>query len=211
MSAPASPSPPADAGAAQESQRRAERRQAIVERAARRFADIGYADCDMGNLAKDLGIAKGTLYLYFPSKEELFYACVDAGMQQMQAAVETAAEPHADPLERIWHAVRAYLEFFERHPEHVELFIQERASFKHRKQPTFFNYREQIRGRWRAVYLQLQQQGRIRSDVPVERMLEIVGNLLYGTMFTNHFAGRQISLDEQHAAVMAIIYRGLLP
>ena len=161
MSAPASPSPPADAGAAQESQRRAERRQAIVERAARRFADIGYADCDMGNLAKDLGIAKGTLYLYFPSKEELF--------------------------------------------------IQERASFKHRKQPTFFNYREQIRGRWRAVYLQLQQQGRIRSDVPVERMLEIVGNLLYGTMFTNHFAGRQISLDEQHAAVMAIIYRGLLP
>ena len=91
------------------------------------------------------------------------------------------------------------------------MFIQERASFKHRKQPTFFNYREQIRGRWRAVYLQLQQQGRIRSDVSVERMLEIVGNLLYGTMFTNHFAGRQISLDEQHAAVMAIIYRGLLP
>ncbi|MFO0901536.1 MAG: TetR/AcrR family transcriptional regulator [Pirellulales bacterium] len=210
-----SPMPPAASSTADpagnESQRRLEKRQAIVDVAARRFAEIGYADCDMAALAKDLGVAKGTLYLYFPSKEELFYACVDAGMQQLQAAVQNAAASQVDPLARISHAVRAYLAFFEAHPEHVELFIQERASFKHRKQPTFFHYREQIRSRWRSVYLELQQQGRLRADLPVERMLENVGNLLYGTMFTNHFAGRQISLDEQHAAIMAIIYRGILP
>lgn len=189
---------------------KAERRQAIIDAAARLFADIGYADCEIGRVAAELGIAKGTLYLYFSSKEELFYACVDTGMQQMQAAVQQAATQVDDPLERISRAVRAYLEFFERRPEQVELLIQERANFKHRKRPTFFDYREAIRARWRPVYVNLQRQGIVRSDLPVERMLENVGNLLYGTMFTNHFAGRSIPLDEQHAAIMAIVFNGIL-
>lgn len=183
---------------------------AILSVAARLFAEIGYADCEMGRLAAELGIAKGTLYLYFTSKEELFYACVDAGMRDMQQAVQAAAELVVDPVERISRAVRAYLEFFDRHPEQVELLIQERANFKHRKRPTFFDYREAIRARWRPIYTQLQTAGRIRADLPVDRMLENVGNLLYGTMFTNHFAGRNIPLDEQHSAIMSIILNGIL-
>ena len=65
--------------------RREERRQAIIEAAARLFAELGYTACEMERVAAELGIAKGTLYLYFSSKEALFYACVDAGMRQMQS------------------------------------------------------------------------------------------------------------------------------
>ncbi len=72
--------------------RREERRLAIVQVGARLFADLGYADCEMERVAAELGIAKGTLYLYFKSKEELFYACVDTGMRQMQAAVAKSAD-----------------------------------------------------------------------------------------------------------------------
>lgn len=201
---------PSSAARSVEPPGRVERRHAILDVAARLFAEIGYADCEMGKLATELGIAKGTLYLYFPSKEELFYACVDSGMRQMQATVQNAANQVTDPLERISRAVHAYLEFFEKRPEQVELLIQERANFKHRKRPTFFDYREAIRAQWRPVYVELQQTGRVRTDLAVERMLENVGNLLYGTMFTNHFAGRTISLADQHSAIMAILFRGIL-
>jgi AcrR family transcriptional regulator len=186
-----------------------ERRQAIVEAAARLFADVGYGDCEIERVAAELKIAKGTLYLYFSSKEALFYACVDAGMSALQQAINAAIEPAADPFQRIAAAVSAYLRFFEEHPQHAELLIQERASFKHRKRPTYFEYRDASRDRWRKLYNDLQESGRIRSDIEVERLLDTIGNLLYGTMFTNHFIGRSVGREEQEHATLEIIFRGI--
>lgn len=182
--------PRASAKAIQPNDRRVQRREAIVAAATRLFAELGFADCEMDRVAAKLAVAKGTLYLYFPSKEELFFACVDSGMRRLQEAVQSANEKLADPLERISRGVYAYLEFFDEHPDLAELIIQERASFKNRKRPTYFEHREANRGPWRELYKSLIAAGRLRKDFPVERLLDTVGNLLYGTMFTNHFLGR---------------------
>ncbi|HLJ10048.1 MAG TPA: TetR/AcrR family transcriptional regulator [Planctomycetaceae bacterium] len=192
------------------SERRAQRRQAIVETAARLFAQDGFTGCEMERVSAELGIAKGTLYLYFPGKQELFFACVDWGMNWMQQTVRAAAETAADPVERIRLGIRTYLAFFEEHPEYVELLIQERAIFKDRKQPTYFEYRAANVGYWKDQWRQLIAAGRIRSDLPVERIADTIGSLLYGTMFTNHFVGRSVSLDEQFEGIVQIMFRGLL-
>lgn len=192
------------------SERRAQRRQAIVETAARLFAQEGFAGCEMERVAAKVGIAKGTLYLYFPGKQELFFACVDWGMSWMQQTVRAAAESVSEPFERISVAIRSYLAFFEEHPEYVELVIQERAIFRDRKRPTYFEYRAANLEYWRELYRQLIASGRFRSDIPVERITDTIGSLLYGAMFTNHFVGRTVSLDEQNAALLQIMFRGLL-
>lgn len=54
-----------------------ERRQAIVEIAKRTFFENGYAGSSMSAIAADLGGSKGTLWSYFPSKEDLFAAVLD--------------------------------------------------------------------------------------------------------------------------------------
>jgi AcrR family transcriptional regulator len=192
------------------SERRAQRRQSIVETAARLFAQEGFAGCEMERVSAEVGIAKGTLYLYFPGKQELFFACVDWGMSWMQQTVRAAAESVSEPLERIAVAIRSYLAFFEEHPEYVELVIQERAIFRDRKRPTYFEYRAANLEYWRELYRQLIASGRFRSDIPVERITDTIGSLLYGAMFTNHFVGRTVSLDEQNAALLQIMFRGLL-
>lgn len=191
-------------------ERRLQRRLTIVETAARLFANLGYNECEMERVATEVGIAKGTLYLYVASKQALFYACVDLGMTQMQQAVLTAAEKAEGPFERISLAIHAYLNFFEKHPQYVELLIQERAIFKDRKRPTYFEYRDANVGVWRELYRSLIASGHLREDLPVERMLDTVGYLLYGTMFTNHFIGRAVSLEEQHTAMLEIVFRGIL-
>lgn len=191
-------------------ERRAKKSQAIVDAAARLFARHGYADCEMEQVAGDLKIAKGTLYLYFPGKAELFCACVDQGMREMQGAIRQAAEETCEPFEKISRAIRGYLEFFDAHPHYVELLIQERANFKSRKRPSYFEHRDANRGPWRTMYEQLIAEGRMRGDLPVERILDTIGNLLYGTMFTNFFAGRSVSIAEQHQALLAIVFRGIL-
>ena len=53
------------------------RRAAILARAEALFREKDYEDIRMSDLSTHLGLAKGTLYLYFPSKEALFFALVD--------------------------------------------------------------------------------------------------------------------------------------
>jgi AcrR family transcriptional regulator len=55
-----------------------ERREAIIEAAIQLFAEMGYERASMNELVKRLGGSKGTIYGYFPSKEELFVAVVRA-------------------------------------------------------------------------------------------------------------------------------------
>lgn len=187
-----------------------ERRQSIVQAAAALFAKIGFNDCEMQRVASRLRIAKGTLYLYFTSKEELFNACVDWEMQQMQAALAAATDGVADPFDRIAKAILAYLTFFDENPDYVELLIQERAIFRGRKRPKYFEYRDANRGPWREMYVDLIRAGRIRNDIPVERIMDTLGSLLYGTMFTNYFIGRSVPMADQFTAIFKIIMQGIL-
>src|SRR5438105_792279 len=193
----------------QTDQRKEARCRQIIEAAAELFAELGYSACEMDRVAAKLKVAKGTLYLYFKSKEELFYACVDHAMLRLQAAVNAAAAEIEDPLEKIPAAIRAYLVLFDEHPEYVELLIQERANFRDRQRPSYFKHRDANRGPWRDLYRGLIDAGRVRSDLPVERLLDTIGNLLYGTMFTNYFAGRSVSIDDQFESLIKIIFGGI--
>src|SRR5437762_3087013 len=184
-----------------------DRRQQIIEAAAALFTKLGYSECEMQRVATKLKIAKGTIYLYFTSKEELFSACVDWEMQQMGAAVNQAVAGVTDPFERISRAFLAYLTFFDEHPDYVELLIQERAIFRGRKRPAYFNYRDANRGPWREMYADLVRTGRVRSDIPVDRILDTIGSLLYGTMFTNYFIGRSVTMADQFTAIYEIVMR----
>src|SRR5436190_11294284 len=104
----------------------ASRQKEILEAAARLFAEHGYADTDTQLLADELGVGKGTLYRYFPSKRELFLAAVDRAMRQLRAHVDEAVAAADDPLDQIASGVRAFLAFCADHPEFVELLMQER-------------------------------------------------------------------------------------
>ncbi|QDU29766.1 HTH-type transcriptional repressor KstR2 [Anatilimnocola aggregata] len=186
------------------------RRCAIIATAAKLFAELGYSTCEMDRLATKLKIAKGTLYLYFSSKEELFCACVDDGMERLQVELRAAADGQEDPLEKIAAGIFAYLKFFDEHSHYAELLIQERAIFRNRKRPSYFEHRDSNRGVWRDIYRDLIAVERVRGDLPIERIMDTVGNLLYGSMFTNHFIGKSTSLADQFHAIWQIVMTGLM-
>ncbi len=185
------------------------RREEILRVAADLFAKHGYAGTDTQLLADELGVGKGTLYRYFPSKEDLFLATVDRVMREMRRMIDQSIEPIADPLEQISVAIRTYLTFFAEHPEYVELLMQERAQFKDRKKPTYFEYREANIERWRERYRILIAQGRIR-DMPVTRITDVIGDLVYGTMFTNYFTGPRKPPEAQARDILDVVFHGIL-
>ena len=88
--------------------RRKEARPAeILDAALACFAERGFAATRLDDVAKRAGITKGTLYLYFPNKEELFKAVVRqaivANIARGEALVAESSEPAAVLLERLIH------------------------------------------------------------------------------------------------------------
>lgn len=53
-------------------------RQALLAAAVRRFADDGYKAVALADVARDVGVTPAAVYAYFPGKEALFRAAVDA-------------------------------------------------------------------------------------------------------------------------------------
>lgn len=188
---------------------RKRREEQILDAAARLFAQRGYDRVNTQELADRLGVGKGTIYRYFASKRELFLAAVDRGMRRLRAYVDAAMEGIEDPFDRVAAATRAYLEFFNSHAEFVELLIQERAQFKDRPMPTYFVYREANIGRWRALLESLIAQGRVRP-LNVERITEVISDMLYGTMFANYFSGRTRQPAQQAEDVLQVAFLGIL-
>lgn len=188
---------------------KAARREEILDAASRIFAKLGYTEAEMEQIASRIHVAKGTLYLYFESKRELFFACVDEGLKQLQIQVLAATEGVDEPFAKITAGIRAFLVFFDAHPHVVELFIQERASFKDRKRPAYFIHRDVNRIPWKALYQGLADAGKIRADIPVEHLLDAIGNLLYGAMFTNRMNGRKITVEEQADQLTKFVFQGL--
>ena len=187
----------------------AARKEEILTQAARLFAEHGYDQTDTTALAETIGVGKGTVYRYFPSKRELFLAAVDRVMRMLREHVESRMASVDDPLEQIVNGVREFLQFFADHPGFVELLIQERALFKDRKRPTFIEHRLMYVERWLQFYRDLMAQGRVR-EIPADRITDVLGNLLYGTIFTNYFSGTTKSVDAQADDIIDVAFCGIL-
>lgn len=188
---------------------RSRREEEILDAAAKLFAEHGYSEMATQALADELGVGKGTVYRYFPTKRDLFLAAVDRMMSQLTANVDDAVAAVEDPVEQMRSGIRSYLAFFAQRPEAVELLIQERAHFRDRKKPTYFEYRDANRGRWAELVERLMRQGRIRT-MPVDRVMDVMGDLLYGTMFTNYFVGQRRPPAEQAADLFDVAFCGIL-
>ena len=186
-----------------------QRCQEILDAATELFAEQGYSDAGTQELADRLGVGKGTIFRHFPTKRDLFLAAVDRVMGRLRERIDASLEGVDDPLTRISTAVRSCLAFFHEHPRYVELIVQERALFKDRTKPTYGVYREKNMARWADMYRTMIGDGRVR-DIPPERIAEVIGDLIYGTIFTNYFAGRSTPPDEQADDILDIVFSGIL-
>lgn len=189
----------------------AKRSEAILDVAVKVFAQRGFGPTDVQEIADLAGVGKGTIYRHFESKERLFLAAAEQGAQRLSAVVEAAAAAATDPVEIIRAAVVAFLAFFDQHPEFIEIVIQERANFPDRQTPTFFRCEadREKDSEWEAMLHGMMDAGIVRK-LPVEQIMDTVGQCCFGAIFVNYFAGRKKPLAQQSHELLEIVFHGIL-
>jgi AcrR family transcriptional regulator len=87
-----------DGRAARAERRRAERREAILAAAKTVFRDKGYHQASVHDIIDEARIARGTFYLYFTSKQELFGELIDDFLARVRGEVRRISlDPGDDP------------------------------------------------------------------------------------------------------------------
>lgn len=85
-----------------------ERRGEILDAAEKLFHTVGYEGCSVNDILKEVGIAKGTFYHYFKSKEEAMDAVIERNVDIILERVKKVAEKESgDPLEKLMGAFQA--------------------------------------------------------------------------------------------------------
>lgn len=107
-----------------------ERRQALVDAAAKLFAARGYEQTSIGDLSEATGLAAGGIYHYTASKEGLLIAICDELLDPLLEQARAIAATDASPDQHLRDLLRAWLLHIEGHIPHMLVFTQERHTIE---------------------------------------------------------------------------------
>lgn len=128
------------------------RRQALIDAAAKLFAERGYEQTSIGDLSEATGLTAGGIYHYTASKEGLLIAICDELLDPLLEQARAIAATDAPPDQHLRQLLRAWLLHIESHIPHMLVFGQERHTIEREPQ-------------WRAVRRKRKQFEQILDSV----------------------------------------------
>ncbi len=114
-----------------------ERQNEILDTAQRLFVEKGYEKCTVNDILNKVGIAKGTFYHYFKSKEEVLDGIIDRAAKQASERARTAAlNPLLSSQEKLMHIFLALRMKEERGTGIIEEMHRQENALMHQKSLT---------------------------------------------------------------------------
>lgn len=115
--------------------RRSDKRTLITDAAIEVFADKGFHQARVSDIAKRAGVADGTIYLYFKNKEDLLLSIFEQKMDELCAGLSSALSTIDDPVEKIRVFARFHFGQLTAHPRAAEVLqVELRLSNKFMKE-----------------------------------------------------------------------------
>jgi len=187
---------------------------AILGAAERLFSRTGYAEAKMADLAREAGVAVGTLYKHFRSKEEVFVSLAARGREEIFQALAPALGV-ADPVLRLRALLVAFFGYVE---ERGALFViyaelglvlesQVRSFGGEGAEQTYDKFLAVLEG----VFRDAAAAGAVRSDVPVRLLAATFAGAMNATLFAWTRAHREYCLVDRADALVELFLEGAAP
>jgi len=187
----------------------ADKREAILRAGVKVFARNGYFNSKVADVAREAGIADGTVYLYFKSKDEILHSIFDRAMAQFIAEGKRELAAVTSPAERLQRIASLHLKRLGADRDLAVVFqVELRGSIKHMQEFTAAGFGEYL-DIIRTTIADAQAAGEFRSDVkPV-----VAAKIFYGAvdeMVTNWvLSKKQYPLATMADEVMKIFTGGI--
>jgi TetR/AcrR family transcriptional regulator, fatty acid metabolism regulator protein len=141
------------------------KRERILDAAIKVFAAEGFYNAKVSQIAHEAGVADGTIYLYFKSKDDLLINLFEDRMERVNANLREAIETESTAVARLKRIVKLHLELVEQNRDMAEVIsVELRQSSKFIREysnPKFAEFLRTIAG----AVVEGQRTGELRSGI----------------------------------------------
>lgn len=180
----------------------------ILASAARLFFEKGYHATTIEDVARDVGILKGSLYYYIDSKEDLLYELLMGDILRGVAFIENRLAGIADPVEKMRRALEGHIEYIIQNRVRVGLFLHEFDTLGGRRNLRVLEVMQRYQNRFVEIVKEGQDAGVFRE---MDRWLMVnallgMGNWIYRWYRADHKPEPQQVID----TFLSIMMNGIL-
>ncbi|CAL9416387.1 HTH-type transcriptional regulator BetI [Streptomyces sp. enrichment culture] len=191
--------------------RRQATRQKLYEAAVTLIAEQGFSATTVDEIAERAGVAKGTVYYNFASKNDLFEELLRHGVGLLTASLREAAESTeargGSRVEALDAMIRAGLVFIDRYPAFTQLYVAELWRTNRAWQSTLMVVRQEAVAVVETVLAEGVERGELSPEIDVPlTAAALVGMVLVAALDWQSFQ-RERSLDDVHSA-LSLLLRG---
>jgi AcrR family transcriptional regulator len=181
----------------------------ILQAALDEFSEKGYHAATIDSIAFRAGIAKGTVYRYFKTKQDLFIALKERTLNDFEKMAREHLEGEQDALKIIDAVIDLYLGFFETHSAFFKVIVQEQQDFGREFAEKFINELINIlpglkRSCWRAA-----REGRLKQMNYFTAFFGIMG-FMNGVIQKWLSEGGESALIDEAEIVKEILFYGIV-
>jgi TetR/AcrR family fatty acid metabolism transcriptional regulator len=155
-----------------------DKRERILSSAMRVFAEKGFFGAKVSDIAEAAGVADGTIYLYFKSKDDLLISLFEEQMERVNDELGRAMDGAASPPEKLRRFIRAYMDLVaeNRHAaEVITIELRQSAKFmKEYRNPRFAEFLKRLA----AVIDEGQKKGTLKNGMPAP----VAARALFGAL-----------------------------
>jgi AcrR family transcriptional regulator len=183
-----------------------EKRQRILEAARKLLVQHGFQDLALDEVAREAGVAKGTLFLYYKSKDVLFSSAFADLMDGLGRQLDALAAGDEELLER---TVRTLLEYFDRHHDFTSQFTSGRfPGCTGRSGDKLLAKMSHNLHRVSAIVVRLSKSRGLSIADPDWAAMQLF-SLCRGAFFIQKLTGRRLSLEARTKMVILSFLHGV--
>mgnify|MGYP003622958401 CR=1 FL=1 len=187
-----------------EQMREATRRR-IIHEAAGEFARLGFDQANINTIAELAGIGKGTIYLYFENKRELFLAMLRFIAQTQMASIRTALAHEGTLQQRLERLFRAFVHLAEQESDTFNVYM----SALYGVNRAFQDEATKLLREYVAVIALLLEESQARGEVSVSN-IEATALMVLSLTESYVLSSRVLGRSEQMMALEAGSVAGLI-
>lgn len=188
-------------------------RHAIMEVAREHFERFGYKRTVIDDVVHEVGIAKGTFYLYFKSKDQLFLEVVHELHRDMMAWFAGLFKQEMTVEQRIRLLIEMSFQAFEEYPLMARLIADDpefRMVAKLMEEPSFQQEMREVIEWMRALLKAGVENGELREDLDLEVVPLVVGMLKFLHYYTGLLPRHGVTRKKFIDGIVDLALNGLL-
>jgi TetR/AcrR family fatty acid metabolism transcriptional regulator len=181
----------------------------ILEAAVKVFARQGFRQCTVAQIAKEAGVADGTIYLYFKNKDDILVHFFSFKAKQVFDRFREEVARGTDSLEKLRNLIRVHLGEFQRDPDMAVVYQIETHQSRRFAEEQIREMGKMYRDIISDIVEEGQQEGLIRRDLYLSLVKRFILGAVEETIGTWLYSGRSYDLVSMADPLVDLFIKGI--